>query len=101
MRDWRCIVSAPEILGEQTTHEGLVIAILDEGQGAYRIQILDGAAESSSTCAGYTQAGIRDRAIELAYAYLLKRDGAAQMPAYAPLWRPIRVDIEPRKEAGG
>jgi hypothetical protein len=83
-------MSTSGILGEQTTYEGIVVAILDEGNGAYRIQIVDGRDEFSSTCAGYTQAGIRERAIELEYAYLLRRDGAARKPAYALLWRPIR-----------
>jgi hypothetical protein len=81
------------ILGEQTTYEGLVVAILDEGQSTYRIQIVDGLEQFSSTCAGYTQAGIRERATELAYAYLLKRDGTAQKPTHELLWRPIRIEI--------
>ena len=83
-------MSTDDSLGEHATYEGLVVAILDEGEGTYRIQIVDGANEFSSTCAGYTQAGIRERATELAYAYLLRRHGAAQKPAYALLWRPIR-----------
>ena len=83
-------MSSDNTLGEQATYEGLVVAILHEGEGTFRIQIVDGRNEFSSTCAGYTQAGIRERATELAYGYLLKRDGAARKPAYALLWRPIR-----------
>ena len=80
-----------ETLGYQATYEGLVVAILDEGQGAYRIQIIDGQDGLSSTCAGYTTGGIRERALGLAYAYLLKRDGRAPKPSATLLWRPIRV----------
>ena len=35
-------MSTPGTLGEQVTYEGLVVAILDEGKGTYRIQIMDG-----------------------------------------------------------
>ena len=83
-------MSGDYTLGEQATYEGLVVAILHEGKDTFRIQIVDGRNELSSTCAGYTQEGIRGRATELAYASLLKRDGAAKKPAYALLWRPIR-----------
>jgi hypothetical protein len=83
--------SIPENLGEQATYEDLVVAILDEGQGAYRIQIIDGAGGFSSTCAGYTAARIRERALDLAYNYLLKRDGAAPKPSATLMWRPIRI----------
>jgi hypothetical protein len=85
-------MGADGILGEQATYDDLIVAILDEGQGTYRIQIVDGRGQFSSTCAGYTQTGIRERATELAYGYLLKRDGSAQKPAYALLWRPIRIE---------
>jgi len=84
-------MSTSGTLGEQASYAGLVVAILDEGQGAYRIQIMDGNGGLSSTCAGYTHVGIRERALELAYAYLLKRDGAAAKPAATLSWRPIRV----------
>ena len=36
-------MSASNTLGYQATYEGLVLAILDEGQDTYRIQIIDGA----------------------------------------------------------
>ena len=85
------VSGGPGVLGEQTTYEDLVVAILDEGRGTYRIQIVDGPGGLSSTCAGYTPAGIRERALELAYSYLLKRDGAAAKPAATLAWRPIRV----------
>ena len=85
-------MGADGILGEQATYDDLVVAILDEGQGTYRIQIVDGPEQFSSTCAGYTQSGIRERATELAYAYLLKRDGSAEKPEYALQWRPIRIE---------
>ena len=83
------IMSTPGTLGEQVAYEDLVVAILDEGQGTYRIQIMDGEGGLSSTCAGYTPAGIRERALELAYSYLLKRDGAAPKPPEALMWRPL------------
>ena len=80
-----------ETLGEQVTYEGLVVAILNEEDGGHRIEILDGRERVSSICAGHTRAGVRERALELAYAYLLKRDGAAPKPAATLLWRPICV----------
>ena len=84
-------MNAPDILGEQTTYGGLTVYILDEGGGAYRVQIIDGADGLSSTCAGYTAVGIRERALELAYGYLLKRDGTAPKPSSTLPWRPIRI----------
>jgi hypothetical protein len=96
---WRATVKAlilntPDSIGEQATYDGLVVAILDEGQDTYRIQIVDGSNGFSSTCAGYTQAGIRNRAVELAYSYLLKRDGAATLTSHPLLWRPICIGVD-------
>jgi hypothetical protein len=83
------------IIGEQVSYEGLAVGILNEAAGSYRIVVIDGASEFSSSCAGYTAAGIRERALELAYAYLLKRDGAARRPSAGFVWKPIRIDIHP------
>ena len=84
-------MSAAYHLGEQATYEDLVVAILDAGPGTYRIQIIDGQGGFSSTCARYTTLGIRERARELAYSYLLKRDGRPPKPSTTLVWRPIRV----------
>jgi hypothetical protein len=83
------------IIGEQVSYEGLAVGILNEAEGSYRIVIIGRASEFSSSCAGYTAAGIRERALELAYAYLLKRDGAARKPSAGLVWKPIRIDIDP------
>jgi hypothetical protein len=83
------------IIGEQGDYDGLTVAILNEAEGAYRIQIIDGAGGMSSTCAGYMHAAIRARAVELAYAYLLRRDGTAPALPVKVLWKPIRIDLEP------
>jgi hypothetical protein len=53
--------SSGGILGEQTAYDGLTVSILDEGGGAYRVQIIDGAGGLASMCAGYTAVGIRER----------------------------------------
>ena len=81
------------ILGEHATYEGLEVAILNEGDGAYRVQIIDGAGGLASTCCGYSSSGIRERARELVYGYLLKRDGNASLPGRFA-WEPIHIDIE-------
>jgi hypothetical protein len=60
----------------------------------YQIYIVDGAKEYSSTWAGYTLTGIRAKALELASAYLLTRDGTALTAASGLVWKPIQVDLE-------
>jgi len=82
------------VIGEYIRYQNLEVAVLFEGEGAFRIQIVDGGRELSSTCCGYTHSGIRGRALELAYGYLLKRDGNAPKPGL--VWQPIRIDLEPR-----
>ena len=73
---------------ERASYHGLDIFVFKE-RGAYRVLLADGPDGVSSTCAGYTADGIRERAIELAYTYLLKRDGSAPKPDRPIAWRPI------------
>ena len=75
-------------VGERASYQGLEILVFKE-RGAYRVQIVDGPDGLSSTCAGYTADGIRERAVEMAYTYLLKRDGSAPKPDGQTAWRPI------------
>jgi hypothetical protein len=69
-------MSTDGIIGEHPFYQ-LDIYVFNERQGTYRIQVLDGADGFSSTSAGYTPEGIRERALELTHTYLLKRDGNA------------------------
>jgi hypothetical protein len=55
-------------IGERSSYHGLDIFVFKE-RGAYRVLLADGADGVSSTCAGYSADGIRERAVELAYAY--------------------------------
>ena len=75
-------------LGERAFYHGLEILVFKE-RGAYRVQIKDGSDGLSSTCAGYSPDGIREHAVELAYAYLLKRDGSPPNPDGQIAWTPI------------
>jgi hypothetical protein len=92
-------MSTDDIIGEQAFYQGLDIYVFDERQGTYRVQVLDGADGFSSTCAGYTPEGIRERALGLAQKYLLKRDGIAPKPGGRITWEPIRIEIEPNPKA--
>jgi hypothetical protein len=55
-------MSTDGIIGERALYQGLDICVFNQRQGTYRIQVLDGADGFSSTCAGYTPEGIRERA---------------------------------------
>jgi hypothetical protein len=75
-------------IGERTSYHGLEILVFKE-RGAYRVVLADGPDAISSTCAGYSADGIRERAAELAYGYLMKRDGSAPKPDGPIAWSPI------------
>jgi hypothetical protein len=75
-------------IGERASYHGLEIFVFKE-RGAYRVQIVDGPEGFSSTCAGSNAEGIRERAVEMASAYLLKRDGSAPKPDGPTVWNPI------------
>ena len=77
-----------DVIGERALYHGLEILVFKE-RSAYRVHIIDGPDGCSSTCAGYSDDGIRQRAVELAYAYLLKRDGSAPKPDDQIAWTPI------------
>ena len=66
-------MSTDGIIGERALYQGLDICVFNQRQGYLPHQVLDGADGYSSTCAGYTPEGIRERALELAHTYLLKR----------------------------
>ena len=92
-------MSTDGIIGKHAFYEGLDIYVFNERQGSYRVQVLDGADGFSSTCAGYTPEGIRERALELADRYLLKRDGITPKQDGQITWEPIRIEIETKLKA--
>ena len=75
------------VIGERASYHGLDILVFKE-RGAYLVLVVDGPDGFSSTCAGYSADGIRERAVELAYTYLVKRDGSAPKPGQI-VWTPI------------
>lgn len=64
-------MSINEIIGELVSYEGLAVGILNEAEGSYRIVIIDGASEFSSSCliygSGDTRASAGTRLWSLAF----------------------------------